>query len=63
MVVVEKGIISLRNASKHYNIPLTLLSNHLYGKTRSRKVGPINVLITKVLQPSFERVWGWNSHY
>jgi len=56
MVVVEKGIISLRNASKHYNIPLTLLSNHLYGKTRFRKVGPINVLITKVLQPSFERV-------
>jgi len=47
MDVVEKGIISLRNASRHYNIPLTLLSNHLYGKTRSRKVGPISVLIAK----------------
>jgi hypothetical protein len=56
MDVVEKGIISLRNASKHYNIPLTLLSNHLYGKKKSKIVGPISVLIIKVSQPSFERV-------
>jgi hypothetical protein len=32
MDVVERGITSFRKASKHYNIPLTSLSYHLYGK-------------------------------
>jgi hypothetical protein len=44
MDVVENGTISLRRASKEWNIPLTSLSNHLYGKTRTRKFGPIGIL-------------------
>jgi hypothetical protein len=47
MNVVEKGTISLRKASRHWNIPLTSLFNHLYGKTRFKKVRPIVVLTTK----------------
>jgi hypothetical protein len=41
---VENGTISLRRASRRWNIPLTSLSNHLYGKTRTRKLGPIGIL-------------------
>jgi hypothetical protein len=41
MDVIEKGTVSVRKASRHHNIPLTLLSNHLYGKTRSIKARPI----------------------
>jgi len=37
MDVVEKGITSLRKASKHWNIPLTSMSNHLYGKQIPKK--------------------------
>jgi hypothetical protein len=37
MDAFEKGITSLRKASRHLNIPLTLMSNHLYGKTKSKK--------------------------
>jgi hypothetical protein len=37
MDAVEKGTTSLRKPSRQWNIPLTSLSNHLYGKTRSRK--------------------------
>jgi len=47
MDTAEKGTISLRKANRHWNIPLTLLFDHLYGKIRSRKVGPVGVLITK----------------
>jgi hypothetical protein len=43
MDAFEGGIISLRKASKHWNIPLISLSNHLYGKSTSRKLGPIGV--------------------
>jgi hypothetical protein len=39
MDAVEKKT-SFRKASRHLNIPLTLLSDHLYGKTRSRKARP-----------------------
>jgi len=42
--VVERGITSLSWANKFWGIFVTSLSNHLYGKTRSRKVGPPSVL-------------------
>jgi hypothetical protein len=37
MDAVEKKTTSFRKANRHLKIPLTLLSNHMYGKTRSRK--------------------------
>jgi hypothetical protein len=37
MDAIEKGTTSLRKASRHKNIPLTLLSNHLYGKKKLKK--------------------------
>lgn len=43
--VMKKGVTSLKKANKHWNIPLTSLSNHLNGKTRSRKYGSLGVLI------------------
>jgi hypothetical protein len=45
MDVIEGGITSLRKASKHWNVPLTSLSNHLYGKITFRELGPKGVLI------------------
>jgi hypothetical protein len=45
MDAIENGTTSLRKANKNYNIPLTSLFDHLYGKTRSRKPRPTNVLI------------------
>jgi hypothetical protein len=47
MDVVERRTTSLRKASRHWNIPLTSLFDHLYGKTRSRKVRPTSVLTIK----------------
>jgi len=41
---IENGTTSLRKASKHWNIPLTSLFDHLYGKTRSKKPGLANML-------------------
>jgi len=45
--VVEKWIHSLRRANRAWNIPLSSFSNHLNGKTKSRKMGPKGVLIAK----------------
>jgi len=47
MDAIEKGITSLRMTNRHYNIPLTSMSNHLYGKTRSIKARLTNVLTIK----------------
>jgi hypothetical protein len=47
MDVVENGTISLRKASKQWNISLTSFFNHLYGKTRTRELGPIVILTLK----------------
>jgi hypothetical protein len=47
MDVVEKWIHSLRRANKAWTIPLSSFSNHLNGKTKSRKMAPKGVLITK----------------
>ncbi len=44
MDVIENGTTSLKKASRHYNIPLTSLFDHLYGKTRSRKLRPTSML-------------------
>jgi hypothetical protein len=45
--VVENGITSLKKVKRHWNIPLTSLSNHLYGNTRSKKLGLTSMLIVK----------------
>jgi small nuclear ribonucleoprotein (snRNP)-like protein len=37
----------LKKTSKHLNIPLTLVFDHLYGKTRSKKTKLVGVLIAK----------------
>jgi hypothetical protein len=47
MNVIENGTTSLRKASRHWNIPLTSLFNHLYRKTRSKKPRSIGVLIVE----------------
>jgi hypothetical protein len=47
MFVIEKGTISMKKTSRHQNIPLTSLFNHLYGKTRSIKARPIGILIVE----------------
>jgi hypothetical protein len=44
MDAIENGTTSLRKASRHWNILLTSLSDHLYGKTKSKKLGLTNVL-------------------
>lgn len=47
MAVIESGRTSLKQANIHWNIPCTFLSNHLNGKTRSKKCGPTSVLTKK----------------
>jgi hypothetical protein len=46
MDVVDKGTHSFKEG-KHgpWNIPMSSLSDHLNGKTRSKKMGPFGVLI------------------
>jgi hypothetical protein len=44
MDVVERSIISLWEANKFWGILITSLSDLLYGKTRSRKIGRLGVL-------------------
>jgi len=41
---VEKGITSLQRANKFWGIFVTSFSDHLYGKTKCRKIGPPCVL-------------------
>jgi len=45
--VIKNETTSLRKTSRHWNIHLTSLSNHLYGKTRFRKPKPASVLIVE----------------
>jgi len=47
MDAIENGTTSLMKASRHWNIHLTSLSNHLYGKTRSRKPRLVGMIIVK----------------
>ncbi len=44
MDAVERGIIFLRGANKFWGLFVTSLFNHLYGKTRSKRIGPPGVL-------------------
>lgn len=41
---VEDGNMSIRGASKFYNIPVSSLADHLYGRTTHRKKGAKGVL-------------------
>jgi hypothetical protein len=47
MEVIENGIISLKKANRHCNIPITSLSNHLYVKIRFKKSKLEGMLIVK----------------
>ena len=47
MDAIENGTTSLRKASRHWNKPFTSLFDHLYGKTKSRTLGPIGLLIVE----------------
>jgi hypothetical protein len=47
MDAVENGTISLKKSNRHWNIPFTSLFDHLYGKTRSMKLGPTCMLIVE----------------
>jgi len=47
MDAIENGTTSLKKANRHWNIPLTLLFDHLYRKTKSRKFKRIGLLIVK----------------
>jgi len=47
MDVIENGIISLKKASRHCNIPITSLFDHLYVKTRFKKPKLEGMLIVK----------------
>jgi hypothetical protein len=40
MEVIERNIISLLGANKFWGIPIISFFDHIYGKTRSRKIGP-----------------------
>jgi hypothetical protein len=44
MDAIENETTSLMKTSRHRNIHLTSLSNHLYGKTRSKKPRPLGML-------------------
>jgi hypothetical protein len=44
MEAIERGTHSLRKENRFWNIPLSSLSNHLNGKTRSKKMGLACVL-------------------
>lgn len=48
MDIVERMTHCLKRVSKSWNIPLNLLSKHLINKTRFKKIGPRDVLITEV---------------
>jgi hypothetical protein len=47
MNIMERGITFLRGVNNFLNIPPTSLFDHLNGKTKSKKVGLLGVLIEK----------------
>jgi len=56
MGVVERGIMSMRKACEHWNIPINFLLYHLNGKIKIKNVGPPSVLIDEkdaILLPRF----------
>ncbi len=44
MDAIERGTYSTKNATGQYYISLIFLLDHLNGKTRSMKMGPLRVL-------------------
>ncbi len=42
---VERCFFFLRGVNKFWGIPITSLFDHLYGKTKNKKIGPPSVLI------------------
>ncbi len=46
MDVIENGTHSMKKANKSWNIPMSSFTNHLNGKTKSKKMGP-RVVLTK----------------
>jgi hypothetical protein len=53
MDAIERRTTSFRKPNRHWNIPLTSLSNHLYGKTRSRKLATSKYINNRRLSCSF----------
>ncbi len=50
MDVIKSGKTSLRQTSRHWNIPCTFQSNHLNGKTKSKKGGLASLFIEKKMK-------------
>jgi hypothetical protein len=40
MDAIQRGTHPLKRANKSWNIPISSFTNHLNGKTKSRKMGP-----------------------
>ncbi len=62
MDVVEKGHMFLQKVTRYWNIPFTSFSNRPNGRTRSRKVGPQDVLTKGICNNyhlGFEHVNYW----
>ncbi len=47
MDAIQNATTSLRKANRHWNILFTSLFDHLNGKTKYKKPGPIGMLIVK----------------
>jgi hypothetical protein len=47
MDAIQNATTSLRKANRRWNIPFTSLFDHLNGKTKYKKPGPIGMLIVK----------------
>jgi hypothetical protein len=58
MDAIEKGFTSLRKASQYWNIPLIGLSDHLIGKTMSKRRGPPRILSVNEEATVVESVFG-----
>jgi hypothetical protein len=55
MYVVERGITSLHGANNFRGIAITSFFDHLYGKAKSKKIGPPSVLT----QEEDEAIFAW----
>jgi hypothetical protein len=44
MDVIKRGVTSMRKVNRHWNISMSSLFDHLNGKTRCEKIGPLGVL-------------------
>jgi hypothetical protein len=65
MDAVERGITSFLGANKFWGILVTSFSDHLNGKTISRKIEPLGVLTkeeNEVVAWVFEYVGMWDVH-